>query len=204
MQIGILGHTKLAIALGKLFSSRGLEVIYGVGGDFSPKDVHWKILQMDEGRIKTVQETIEASDVVMICCKNNSLSEISANLILCNLEDKIIIDCTNGSYELDFHSNTQLLQKRTGGKKIFKAFNNLGMEYPNNDPMGLIKETYFCGPDIPEKQTVKKLISLIGFRPIDAGGLENAHLLEAMFHLRNEISSRQKERTDYHFKLISV
>ena len=43
-------------------------------------------------------------------------------------------------------------------KEYLQSFQQLRFDYPNSDVLGLIKETYFCGEEGPEKQKVKKLI----------------------------------------------
>src|SRR5690606_13845567 len=91
-----------------------------------------------------------------------------------------------------------------GHQKVIKAFNNLGLDYPHSDPLGLIKETYYCGDELKEKIRVKRLIELLGFKAIDAGGLQNAYLLEAVYHLRNEISFMKSGGMDCQFGLMTV
>lgn len=204
MEIGILGATKLTTTLGKKFVSSGSHVIYGVRDNFEAKDIEWKILNRFPGQVFSFIETIKRSEIILICCENEQLPEICESFLDLDLTDKTIIDCTNGRFESNFSCNSVLIQKFLGGKNIFKAFNNLGLDYPNSDVLGLIKETYFCGEEGSEKIKVKKLIEKSGFKPIDAGSSQSAYLLEAFFHLGKEIALNKKEKTEYHFKLITV
>lgn len=202
--IGILGGTRLALTLGKALSSRGVEIAYGVRKGFTPTEIEWKILNMSANKVKSFKDVIETSNILMICAENAYLEQIFEELSHVDLKEKTIIDCTNSDDHKVFSCNTAFIKSIIDSPKIFKAFNNLGLDYPNSDPMGLVKETYYCGPDIPEKNIVKQVISMVGFKAIDAGPLENAPLLEAIYHLRKEICNSTKEKTDYHFKLISV
>lgn len=204
MNIGILGATKLGASLGKKFVATGSKVIYGVKDNFEAQQIEWKILSRFPGNIYSFDEAILQSDIVLICCENEQLPNICLSLERMDLTNKTIIDCTNGKFNGDFYCNNTLIQKSLKGKNVFKAFNNLGLDYPNSDVLGLIKETYFCGEEGAEKQKVKKLIEKSGFKAIDAGSSQNALLLEAFFHLGREISFNKKEPTEYHFKLISV
>lgn len=204
MNIGILGATNLGASLGKKFVSSGSKVIYGVKDDFEAHQIEWKILSRFPGNIYSFHEAIQESDFVLICCENEQLPKICLSLERIDLKNKTIIDCTNGIFNGDFSCNNTLIQKCLKGKNVFKAFNNLGLDYPNSDVLGLIKETYFCGEEGTEKQKVKKLIEKSGFKAIDAGASQNALLLEAFFHLGREITFNKKERIEYHFKLISV
>ncbi|WP_373494407.1 NADPH-dependent F420 reductase [Aquiflexum sp.] len=204
MEIGILGATKLTTTLGKKLHSAGSHVIYGVRENFEAKDIEWKILNRFPGHVFSFFESIKRADIILICCENEQLPEICQAFLDLDLKDKTIIDCTNGTFERNFSCNSVLIQKFLGNKNIYKAFNNLGLDYPNSDVLGLIKETYFCGEEGAEKQKVKKLIEKSGFKPIDAGSSQSAYLLEAFFHLGKEIAINKKEKTEYHFKLITV
>ena len=101
-------------------------------------------------------------------------------------------------------SNTVKIQNSASNSLVFKAFNNLGLDYPNSDILGVVKETYFCGNGDLDRIRVKRLIELIGFKAIDAGKVDNAYLLEAFYQLSKEITVQKKENSNYHFKLISV
>lgn len=202
--IGILGGTRLSLTLGQALSARGVEITYGVRSDFFSSEIEWKILKMSPNKVLSYKEAIEISKVILLCAENPYLELIFAELSEVDLSDKIIIDCTNSDDYKAITCNTDFIQNAIKSPKIFKAFNNLGLDYPSCDPMGLVKETYYCGPDITEKNIVKQLICMVGFKAIDAGNIENAPLLEAMYHLRKEICSHRKEKVDYHFKLVSV
>lgn len=204
MKIGILGATKLATTLGNKLLSSGSEVIFGVREDFEAKEIEWKILNMYLDKVFGYLEVIQRSDIILICSENEHLPKICHSLSYADLTDKTIVDCTNGSFGKDFAWNTPIIQKFINDKELFKAFNNLGLDYPKSDLLGLIKETYYCGEDGPEKLKVKRVIDLCGFKAIDAGEIESAMLLEAFYHLRREIAIHKSEKTEFHFRLISV
>jgi 8-hydroxy-5-deazaflavin:NADPH oxidoreductase len=204
MKIGILGATKMATTLGNKMLSAGCEVTFGVREDFEAKEIEWKILNMYLDKVFGYLEVIERSDIILICCENEHLPKVCHSLEYADLTEKTIVDCTNGSFGKVFSYNTPLIQKFLNGKEVFKAFNNLGLDYPKSDLLGLIKETFYCGEDGPEKMKVKRVIELCGFKAIDAGEIESALLLEAFYHLRKEIACHKREKTDFHFRLISV
>ncbi|MCH7411577.1 NAD(P)-binding domain-containing protein [Belliella sp. DSM 111904] len=204
MNLGILGSTTLAYTLGSKYIATGIEVSIGVRNGFEPKDIRWKILNMLSDKVFTYENTIAQSEVILICCENENLKLVCEALKNADLTDKILIDCTNSSFNKVFKCNTTYIQECIGNKTIYKAFNNLGLDYPKSDPLGLIKETYYCGESNVVKFRVKKLIEVVGFKAVDAGDLESAYLLEAFYHLRKEIAINKRDQTDYHFKLISV
>lgn len=205
MKLGILGGTMLAKTLGKKYLDAGLSVVFGVRIDFDTENSEWKNLNRLHNRICPFESAVIQSEIVLICCENECLPEICDVLRNVDLEGKFIIDCTNANYDKVLaSSNTQLIAQAAPKAYIYKAFNNLGIDYPNSDILGVIKETYFCGDSELEKIRVKRLIELIGFRAIDAGKMDNAPLLEAFYHLGKEISWNRKEQSNYHFKLISA
>lgn len=205
MKIGIIGGTSLGKTLGRKFLDVGINVVFGVRSEFDTNDPEWKILNDFYDKLCSYQSAMEQSDIVIVCCENQYLSEIATLLKTLDLTDKLLIDTTNSQYHHQLQNeNTTLLQSALDGSPVFKAFNNLGLDYPSSDPLGVIKETYFCGENSQEKNKIKRLIEVIGFKAIDAGSIENAPLLEAFYHLSKEISQLQREESNCHFKLITV
>ena len=205
MKLGIIGGTSLAKSLGKKYIDAGLSVVFGVRSDFNIDEAEWKVLNRFYERLCPYQSAIIQSEIVLICCENEHLAQVCEALKEVDLDDKIIVDCTNSNYDKKLStSNTQLIRRSAPKTLIFKAFNNLGLDYPNSDVLGIVKETYFCGDANLEKVRIKRLIELIGFKAIDAGKMKNATLLEAFYHLTREITWNKNEESNYHFKLISV
>jgi NADPH-dependent F420 reductase len=54
---------------------------------------------------------------------------------------------------------------------------------------------FFCGDDPVAKEQVSELIRALGVRPVDAGPLKNAPLLEAMTPLLIELNKKHKVRS---------
>lgn len=205
MKIGILGGTNLSKTLGKKYIEAGLNVVFGVRTDFETEATEWKVLNRFYDRICPYESAIIQADIILICSENEFLPNICKALKNTDLEAKIIIDCTNSiSKNNTICSNTTQITKAAPNNKVFKAFNNLGLDYPESDVLGIIKETYFCGDGEVERVRVKRLIELIGFKGIDVGKISNAYLLEAFYQLSKEITIQKKEKSNYHFKLISV
>lgn len=205
MKIGIIGGTNLAKALGKKYLNVGIDVVFGVHEEFDTNQPEWRVLNKFYDKLCPYSSAIDQSEIVLICSENENLPGVFEALKKSDLNQKLIVDCTNSRFEDQLHNeNTEMLQEICKGNPVFKAFNNLGLEYPTTDKLGVIKETYYCGDPIPQKIRVKRLIEVIGFKAIDAGKIENATLLEAFYHLRKEIAIHLKQESNCHFKLISV
>ncbi len=204
MTLAILGGSNLAAALGNKYIGRGMNVVFGLRDGFSSRQIAWKMLKMQNHNMLGFKEAIEKADVVFICCENEVLPDVCLAINEVDTSKKLFVDCTNGQSDPELGCNTTYIQTLTNNPIVFKAFNNLGLDYPKSDPLELIKETYFCGDGIEDRILMKRLIELIGFKAIDAGKLKNACLLEAVYHLRREISHVKNGQGDFHFKLMSV
>lgn len=204
MTLGIIGGTKLAGTLGNRFIARGVDVVFGVREEFNFKPIEWKILRLQKSKVFGYFEAMAQADIILICCENEYLPRVCECLSHPSCEDKLVIDCTNGTYKPELGCNTMYIEQNSPHRKVVKAFNNLGLDYPHTDPLGLVKETYYCGNEAADKSRVKRLIELIGFKAIDAGKLENAYLLEAFYHLRKEISFLKNGSMECHFGIMSV
>lgn len=204
MTLAIIGGSNLATALGNKYIGRGMDVVFGLRDGFSSRQVAWKILKMQNHNMLSFSDAIERADVVFICCENEVLPAVCHAINQVDTANKLFVDCTNGQSDPELGCNTTYIQTLTKNPVVFKAFNNLGLDYPKSDPLELVKETYFCGDGIEHRLLLKRLIELIGFKAIDAGKLKNACLLEAVYHLRREISHVKNGQGDYHFKLMSV
>lgn len=204
VNIAILGESKLARNLGKRYMNRGIEVIFGVKNNFEIKDIEWKIYNKYLDKVLPYTEAIAKADLVFICSENECLPSICESLLQQSNPETIIVDCTNSSYTEGYSGGTSLIQEKLGHKNLYKAFNNLGIDYPISDPLGVIQETYYCGENNENKAKVKKWIELAGFKAIDAGAYDSAQLLEAFYHLKMKIAHQQKQNSQCHFKLISV
>lgn len=185
MKLGILGGTSLANTLGKKYIHAGLTVVFGVRHDFDTENEEWKMLNRLRNRICPYESAIIQAEIILICCENSSLHEICAALENVETNGKLVIDCTQALNDEKLAvSNTRMIKKAAPKAHLFNAFNNLGVDYPLHDRLGKIRETFYCGEDIPDKIRVKRLIELIGFKAIDISHQENERILEC-FSLPN-------------------
>lgn len=204
MNIGILGNSPLAKALAERLSNAGNQVVFGIQQAEEDTRSSFQSFRCPQ-RYTGYHEAIDQSEVVLICEENGAFKLVLDALKEVPTKDKLLIDCTNSNYDQkQVKSNVQILKKSVPDAKVFKAFNNLGMDYPISDPVGLIRETYYCGDDFSQRAKVKKLIEQMGFKAIFAGEIGNAPLLEAFYHLRKEISWNLTEQANLHFRLVSI
>lgn len=182
MKLGILGGTSLAKTLGKKYIHAGINVVFGVSPEFDTEEEEWKMLNKLHHRICPYESAIIQGDILMICGDIGALPEIWIALKNSDTDGKLIIDCTPNSHDHRLADrSTSLIQKAAPKALVFRAFNNLGIEYPLNDRLGKIKETNFYGPDITDKIRVKRLIELIGFKANLLEKGKNVHFMESNY-----------------------
>jgi 8-hydroxy-5-deazaflavin:NADPH oxidoreductase len=103
------------------------------------------------------------------------------------LDDRILVDVTNrfGGEEpgavLDGSSNAEQIASMASSARVVKAFNTV-LASRQADPQvnDMPVDNFVAGSDADGKATVVELIRSIGMRPIDAGPLSSARILEAM------------------------
>lgn len=103
------------------------------------------------------------------------------------LNGKILIDPTNRlnvdnpPAAIDGTSNAEQIQALAPSTRVIKAFNT-AFAARQADPIvdGVHADGFVAGDDPEAKAAVLELVRSIGFRPIDAGALGMARVLEAM------------------------
>jgi hypothetical protein len=116
-------------------------------------------------------------------------NEAALEAVADEIQGKILIDCTNPvgpnlSHGLNsVQSGSEMVQKLVPDTKVVKAFTIYGFENfedPSYPGYSVKPVMMYCGQDSAAKETVGKLISQLGWDPLDVGGLEQALHLEHM------------------------
>lgn len=125
---------------------------------------------------------VDAAQVVVLAVYRDAVDAILGDLGSA-IDGKIVIDVTNRMEpeQLDGTSNAEATQARVPAAHVVKAFNT-ALAARQADPFvdGVQLDGFVAGDDERAKLTVLDLVSSMGFRPIDAGGLIMARALEAM------------------------
>jgi 8-hydroxy-5-deazaflavin:NADPH oxidoreductase len=117
------------------------------------------------------------------------------------LEGKTLIDATNFFGEERPGGLNSLTEhvKQVSGANVAKAFNTLfAALYDELSKQRVPPSCLFCGEDAA-KETTAQLIRDAGFDPVDAGGLENARVLEDFLRVSMAVSNAGLGRTFYRF-----
>ncbi len=90
------------------------------------------------------------------------------------------------------------------GAKVVKAFNHVYAPIIHSSPQfGSQNATvFYCGDHADAKATVARLVTEIGFDPVDAGPLKNARYIEPLAELCIQLAYGLRMGTDIAIKLI--
>lgn len=182
MRIAVIGKGRVGSALGPAFARAGHDVVYGVR---DPADA--KHENGDGLSLATTPDAAQSADVIILSV---DWSGALAALDQCgDLSGKILIDCNNplkfgdDGLELAFgftDSAAEQIAARTNAT-VVKTLNQVGstvMERAHTYRRRPIQ--FVAGDDAPAKSVVSRLVSDIGFQPIDYGALVNARKLEPL------------------------
>ncbi|MBV8817669.1 MAG: NADPH-dependent F420 reductase [Acidobacteriaceae bacterium] len=201
LKIAILGAGNVGGALGRIWSGKGHQVVFGLPDPNSSK-------AKGIGKATTNAEAASTSDIIAVCvpwpAAQNAIQDCGS------LQGKILIDCLNPLKKdlsgLEIGCDTSAAEKVAGwapGAKVVKAFNTIGAVNFGNTQFGSVRaDGFYCGDDADAKNTVKGLIEDAGFDPVDVGPLKSARLLEPLAMLWIDLAVNQKQGPSHAFKLL--
>ncbi|MET0135303.1 MAG: NAD(P)-binding domain-containing protein [Kibdelosporangium sp.] len=170
MQIGILGAGNMAGALGAHWVRAGHEVVVSSRGPARARELAGRI-----GARAGTWEQAARADVVLLAVLAEGVPDV---LSAVDLRGKILIDCTNAVVQGEWTLATPTMAAdiaRGSGARVVKAFNLCPDDVWRTNSVAVP----VCGDDPEAVETVKRLVTAMGCRPVDAGGLVRAALLEA-------------------------
>jgi NADPH-dependent F420 reductase len=182
-KVAIIGAGNVGGGLGVNLSQKGFAVKFGVKPDGDVKAL------LAESKGATSGAPIEAAawgDVVFLAVPGAVALEVARSLAGA-LAGKIVVDCNNPLVWKDGPvwdppaegSLAAAIAKAVPGAKVVKGFNTFGAEF-HKDPgrTGVPADVFLAGDDAEAKKTVMEVATGGGFRPVDAGPLRNAAVLE--------------------------
>jgi 8-hydroxy-5-deazaflavin:NADPH oxidoreductase len=209
-KIAILGAGNVGGNLGIRLAQSGYSVRFGVRPQSDVKDVLARA--GDRASALGVAEAIAGADVVFIAVPGNAVLDVVRGAAA-SLAGKIVVDCNNALTWKDGPKHapppegslTAAIAKAAPGARVVKAFNVFGAEF-HLDPRlsgGNSVDVPIAGDDAEAKKVVAELATRAGFTPLDAGGIDNAAVLENLailwIHLAM-VGGMGRERA---FKLLS-
>lgn len=187
MKIAFIGSGNVGAALAVRLAEAGHEAVLAESKEGSAS-VAAALARSPRLSARPLAEAVGEAEIVFLATPQPA-NEGIVGPIAERLAGKVLVDCTNPvgpglSHGLrSERSGSEALQALAPGARVVKAFSIYGFEnlenpvYPQRDARAAM---LFCGDDADAKATVARLITDVGFEPIDVGGLAQALHLEHM------------------------
>jgi NADPH-dependent F420 reductase len=183
MKIAIIGAGKVGKALATSSLRAGHEVTLSAT---NPERAAAAATATGATAAQSNTDAVKGAEIVIVAVPYDKLGEVFRGLGS-SVDGKIVIDATNHidlenpAAVLSELSNAEEIQKRHPKVHVVKAF-NYAFSVRMVDPTvnGTRLDGFVAGDDQAAKEKVLQLVESIGFRPIDAGPLVMARVLEGM------------------------
>jgi len=153
-------------------------------------------------------EAVKGADIVIVAVPYDRLGEVFRDLGTA-VDGKVVIDATNHvNFDnpgeiLDGISNAEEIQKRHPNVHVVKAFNYAFASTMANPIVdGIPLDGFVAGDNQRAKDTALEFVGSIGFRPVDAGPLVMARVLEGMALMNMLLQVRNKWPWSNGWKLV--
>lgn len=205
--IAIIGAGKAGAGLGKAFLRVGKNVFFGVSN--IPKYNNLIAAMGDNARLGTIQEAINASNIVILAVPYPAAVSIAASVR--DWENKILIDIStpwlpdlSGLSVGLTTSGAETIAKSAYNARVVKAFNTMGAECFSN-PHIVDGKVFMpvCSDDDQARKEVIILGNEIGLDAVDAGELKHARATEPMVYLWLQMTFKLSRGPTFEFGLLN-
>jgi 8-hydroxy-5-deazaflavin:NADPH oxidoreductase len=177
MRIGIIGSGRIGGTLGEHLAAAGHEVMFS---SRHPQDLMELVRRAGDRASAGTPQQASAFGEIVVFSAPWGMREQAAAAIVDQIAGKTVIDTTNPYGEnaqiidLEPSTSSEEIAKLLPGAKVVKAFNTIFFEHlrakSRPDFQGRLN-VFIAGDDAAAKQVVKRLITDIGFAPVDTGSL---------------------------------
>jgi predicted dinucleotide-binding enzyme len=185
MKIAIIGSGRIGAAAARLFVAAGHEV--ALANSRGPESLRTLIAELGpRAHALNKEDAARFGEVILLAVPWHIEEALPAPELL---RDKIVIDAMNpynpggGFFELGTSTSSEIVLLRMPGARLVKAFNTIYYEHlatrgHRDLPLEDRHAIYLAGDDAEAKQIVARLISEIGFGPVDTGSLRDGGRLQ--------------------------
>ena len=205
MKIAIIGSGKVGKALATSALRAGHEVTLSANNPDHAAEAA-KATGAQAARSST--DAVKGAELVIVAVPYDKLGDVFRGLGS-SVDGKVVIDATNHvdlenpAEVLGEPSNAEEIQKRHPNVRVTKAFNYaFAARMAEPTVNGIRLDGFVAGDDQAAKDKVLEFVESIGFRPIDAGPLVMARVLEHMALLNVSLQIRHGWPWQNGFKLI--
>jgi NADPH-dependent F420 reductase len=183
-RIAIIGAGNVGRALATSATRAGYQVIVSSN---DPEDASQVATATGATVALSNRDAAARAEIVVLAVPATALETLAAELSDV-LAGKVIVDVSNRPPQAG-PSVAETLQTRLPDAHVVKAFNTV-LASRQADPIvdGIQADAFVAGDDPAAKAAVLAIAKAIGFRPIDAGGLEVSGTLEGMAWLNMNLN----------------
>ncbi|NGY65122.1 NAD(P)-binding domain-containing protein [Lentzea sp. NEAU-D13] len=192
MRIAIIGAGNVGGGLAAAAASVGHEVTVAAAHEENAVKTAESIAGAKAA--STAAAAAQGADVVVLAVPAAVATGVLASL---GDVDAVVVDATNplndtfSDLTTDGTSHAEQLAAAAPGVRLVKAFNTVfASRLGNSSQDGQPLDGFYAGDDETAKAVVARLLTSLGFRPIDAGGLRMARALEEMAFLNITLNVR--------------
>lgn len=205
MDVAIVGSGNVGAALASSFSRAGHDVTIT---SQKTEDAEKVATEVGGKAVETNEQAAQAAEIVVLAIPYPAVKSILDDLGD-TIDGKILIDVTNRispddpASVIDGTSNAEQIQEAAPRTRVVKAFNTVfAARQADTEVDGIPLDGFVAADDEEAKKTVLELVSSVGLRPIDAGGLGMARALEAMGALNISLQIRNNWSWQMGWKLL--
>lgn len=191
MKVGILGSGEVGQSLANGFLALGHEVVLSARHAGSQATAQWEQGAGPNGRAGTFEQAAAFGELVVLATLGTATLQAIEMAGPQHFDGKIVWDVTN---PLEFpqgqpprlvgapgSSAGEAHQRILPAAKIVKVFNTVGnaLFFRPQLQAGLRGDMFLCGDDNGAKQRTAQLVQEFGWEPVDIGGIDTSHYLEA-------------------------
>lgn len=196
MSVGIVGAGNMGRSIARQLSKAGQGVVLADRDRDKAEAVVAEIGAGDGLSVGSLEDAV-ASDVIVLALWYPGTTEF-ADEHRAELDGKVVVDISNPLDESWIRlatdpsmSSAELLAAKLPGSRIVKAFNTTHAPALFDGQVDEVPlDVFVASDDDDAKSQVSELVRAAGLRPIDAGRLDNARLLERLTAFQIELSQR--------------
>jgi 8-hydroxy-5-deazaflavin:NADPH oxidoreductase len=180
MKIAVIGAGHIGGTIGARWEEAGHEVVYGL------RDPTKK------AGARSIADSLSGAAAVLFAVPGSAMKSLVDDH-KSQLDAKVILDATNDFRGETFHQ-WQAHQKAVPNAHFFRVFNTYGWEvFANPKIGGETPDLFYAGPE-ESRDTVEKLISDVGLRPVWVGGPDLVETVDGVLRLWVTLSRRLGRR----------
>ncbi len=182
--IAVVGAGNVGGNLGARLSKSGFPVRFGVKDDKNISELLARCAK--DASSSSASDAAKWADVVVLAVPGEVAVEV-ARSIAPHLAKKIVVDCNNALTWKEGPvwappaegSLAAAIAKAAPDARVVKGWNTFGAE-THGDPnhAGAPANVFLASDDADAKKTLSEIATRAGFKPVDAGPLRNASVLE--------------------------